>query len=57
MVFVVGKDVVYFGMMLLARHRIFDESEERLEVRRWCWGVVFGSGLVGSSVPGGEAGC
>ena len=57
MVFVVGEDVVYFGVMVLAGHGIFDEGEERLEVWRWCWSVVFGGELVGPGVPCGEAGC
>jgi hypothetical protein len=44
-------------MVVLARHRILNEREERSEVWRRCWGVVFGGGLVGSGVPGGETGC
>jgi hypothetical protein len=57
LVFIIGEDVVHFRMVVFAGHRILDESEERLEVWRRCWGVVFGGRLVGSCVPGGEAGC
>lgn len=69
LVFVVGENVVDFGVVVFARDGIFDEREEGFEVR-WCccWGgggvdvfvffvvvvfVVLCCWFVGSRVPGG----
>ena len=57
MILVIGEDIVDFRMMVFARDRILDERKERPEIWRWCWDGVFGRGIVGAGVPGGEAGC
>jgi len=63
LVFVVGENVVDFGVVVFASDGIFDKGEEGFEVGwRCCWRAVvgfvvvvavFSRGLVGSRVPGG----
>jgi hypothetical protein len=36
LVFIVGEDVVDFGVVILAGYRVFDKGEEGFEV--WWWG-------------------